>query len=74
MQAHSLKLTLDFSGELCARNVRALGAMTRREVETFLASSAHAANGIVFVRASRPKPEKVKRTPRHQLRRENRWR
>jgi hypothetical protein len=67
------KVTIDFSGERCARNVQALSAMTRAQIETFLGTTARAAGGIVFVRAPRSKPAKIARTPRHALRRD-RWR
>jgi len=63
---------IDFSGERCANAVRSLSAMTRREIETHLESTARASAAIVMVRL-RPKPEKIPRTRRHELRRD-RWR
>jgi hypothetical protein len=66
-------VTIDLSGERCARNVRALSSMTRSELESFLGATVRAASSIVLVRAPRSKPEKTPRTPRHKLRRD-RWR
>lgn len=66
-------VTIDFSGERCARNVRSLSGMTRAQLESFLGTTARAAAEVVFVRAPRVKPEKTPRTPRHKLRRD-RWR
>jgi hypothetical protein len=62
-------VTIDFSGERCARNVLALSAMTRSEIECFLGKTGRAAASILFFRAPRAKPEKTPRTPRHKLRR-----
>jgi hypothetical protein len=64
----SPSVTIDFTGERCARNVRALSAMTRAELEAFLGKTARAAAAAVVVRKPRAKQEKTPRTPRHKLR------
>lgn len=63
---------IDFSGERCAKSVRALSSMTRPQLEAHLQSTALASAGIVMVRL-RSKVEKAPRTRRHELRRD-RWR
>ena len=52
---------IDFSGERCARSVHGLSAMTRRELESFLETTARASASVVVVRARRPKPAKMVR-------------
>lgn len=55
---------LDFSGEHCASNVRRLSTMSRPELEAFLEATARASARVVPARASRPKPAKIRRSPR----------
>jgi hypothetical protein len=60
---------IDLSADRCAKSVHCLSTMTRGELEAFLAATARASASVVLVRPRRPKPEKVRRTPRHM-----RWR
>jgi len=55
---------LDASGEPCARSVQRLSSMTRAELAAFLEATARASACVVPARAARPKPPKMKRSPR----------
>jgi hypothetical protein len=62
-------VTLDFSGERCARSVQGLSSMTRGQLEAFLQETALASASVILVRPRRPKPEKIRRD-----RRRHQWR
>ena len=60
---------IDLSAERCARSVRALASMSRRELEAFLEATARASGAVVVARTTRARGTAVPRTPRHLLRR-----